>query len=85
MQTTTHFTYKGHRVTTQCSDVEPRSGQAVTWFNASFTVDPPMLADESWQQFPDGAFDSCQGAAANARAAAERSIDLDLILAAARA
>ncbi|HWH81762.1 MAG TPA: hypothetical protein VNU71_05950 [Burkholderiaceae bacterium] len=47
-------------------------------FKASFTADPAVDDEMSWQQFQKTGFDSVEDAASHALAAAQRSIDLDL-------
>lgn len=48
-------------------------------FDGFFRVDPADRDVASWQQFPRGTFGTREGALANARKAAENSVDLNVI------
>ena len=75
MPTSTRTTYKGFRITTRWAELALSNRRGVTGFDAAFEVHPLAPGEESWQQFPKAVFATSDAAAANALAAAERSID----------
>lgn len=78
MPNSTRSTYRGYRIITRWTDLGPLSDRRLNRFDASFTVHPDAIAEESWQEFPKAIFETFDAATANAVAAAHRSIDLDI-------
>jgi len=77
MPNSRQFIYKGYRITTRWTQLDPLSHRKQR-FDASFTVHSSASDEDSWQQFPREIFDSFVAAVANALTLAQRSIDLDL-------
>ena len=80
-------TYRGCAITTRCieahlptdwADLENLPSAWATRFTASFSVCLNEMRDQSWQEFPNARFESCQHATNNALYAARRAIDLRL-------
>jgi len=74
----TRSSYRGYRIVTRWTDLGPLSDRRSNRFDASFTVHPNAIDEESWQEFPKTIFETFVAATANAVAAAHRSIDLNI-------
>jgi hypothetical protein len=73
------FGYKGYDIIVRCTELDNQAAQAAKRFHASFTVNATAWDELPWQQFPKAVFESRPPAVANALAAAERSIDLNMV------
>jgi len=75
-----HLNYKGYAITTSSAEIGALPGRLAR-FDGFFRVEPADKDVEGWQQFPRGTFGTREGALANARKAAENSVDLNIMAA----